>query len=160
MDLDSPERVFFLPNTGIAYEELTSVEHNCLYVPKARDQVALDSFLRLGQFLYIFQFTITNNLDIKEDIEESLSRLVNLPPKRNWRFVIITPPDCVVNVKATPEVEKFLEGMTVYTAHLNIEEAPPGPFGAFWLKLTLLFTLVTAATFSWFSRIFSSPNAH
>ena len=121
-DLETP--VCFPRETAITYEEgkLTSVEPNHLHVPKARSQVALDSFFKLGAFLYIFQFTVAENHDIKKGIEGSLSRLQNiLPPKANWRFVFIIPPDCEVDVKATSEVERFLEGVTLYTAHLEIE---------------------------------------
>ena len=156
MDLDSPEPepVFFPPNTGIVYEELRSVEPNRLHIPKARNQVTLDSFFILGQFLYLFQFTTANNHDIKKGIEESLSSLVNiLPPKTNWRFVFITPPDCDVDVKADSEVEKLLGGVTLYSAHLEIEEAPEVPFGSFWRNLPLSPTLSTAATNSWFSNL-------
>ena len=159
MDLDSLEPVFCLHNTGFVYEELRSVEPNRLHAPKARNQVALDSFFILGYFLYIFQFTVANNHEIKKGIEESLSRLVNiLPPNHFWRFVFITPPGCEVDVKATSEVEKFLEGVTLYSAHLKIEEVQD-PFDAFWRRLPLLSTLATVAPFSWFSRLFFSPNA-
>lgn len=82
MDLDGPELVFFPTNTGIVYEELRLVEANRLHVPKARNQVALDSFFVLGQFLYLFQFTVANNHDIKQGIEESLSGPVNIPPPK------------------------------------------------------------------------------
>jgi hypothetical protein len=106
------------------HEGLTSVEPNHLLVPKARNQVELDSFFILGQFLYLFQFTVANNHDIKKRIEEPLPGLLNiLPPKMNWRFVSITPPGCEVDVKATSEVEQFLEGMTLHSAHLKISEA-------------------------------------
>jgi hypothetical protein len=158
MDLYGPEPVFFPPNIGIVYEELRSVKPNHLHVPKARNLVALDSFFILGQFLYLFQFTAANNHDIKKGIEQSLSRLENiLPPKPNWRFVFITPPGCEVDVKATSEVEKLLEGVTLYSAHLKVEEEEAlyrsqGPFDAFWRR-------ATAATFSWFSRMFFPPNA-
>jgi hypothetical protein len=124
MDVDGPERVSFSPNIGIVCEELESVEPNRLYVPKARNQGALDSFFIRGQFLYLFQFTVANNHDIKKGVKESLSKLVDiLPPKRDWRFVFITPPGCEVDVKATSEVENFLEGVKLYSAHLEIEQA-------------------------------------
>jgi hypothetical protein len=151
MDVDGPEPVYFPPNIGIVYEELTSIESNRLYVPKARNQAALDSFFQLGQFLYLFQFTVANNHDIK-DIEKSLSPLVDiLPPKRNWRFVFVTPPGCEVDIKATPEVENFLQGVTLYLAHLKVEETQ-GLFGAFWRTLSL--PPGWAARFSWLSRMF------
>jgi hypothetical protein len=69
MDVDGPEPVSFPPNIGIVYEELESVEpnrFNRLHVPKARNQVALDSFFILGQFLFIFQFTVANNTTSKK----------------------------------------------------------------------------------------------
>jgi hypothetical protein len=120
---DSTMSIFFPPNTVIIYEgSLTSVQPNHLYVPKARSQVAFDSFFQLGAILYIFQFTVATNHDIKKGIEEFLLGPPNmLPRKENWRLVFITPRGCEVNVKATSGVEKFLEGVTLYSAHLEIE---------------------------------------
>ena len=40
----------------------------------------------------------------------------------NWQFMFITPPGCEVEVKASPEVEKSLEGVIMYSADLKIEE--------------------------------------
>jgi hypothetical protein len=120
---DSGMSVIFPPNTVIIYKgRLTVVEPNHFHMPKARNQVAFDSFFKLEQVLYIFQFTIANNHDIKIGIEESLSGLLNiLPPKANWRFVFTTLPGRKIDVEATAEVEKFLEGVTLYSAHVEIE---------------------------------------
>jgi hypothetical protein len=123
MDLDdSGMSVIFLPSTAIIYEgRLTSVEPNHLHAPKVRNQVALVSLLKVSQILYIFQFAVANNHDINNCMQESLSGLLNiLPPKANWRFVFITP-GCEVDVKGTSVVEKFLEGVTLYSAHLEIK---------------------------------------
>jgi len=133
MDLDdSGMPVIFPPNTAIIYEgRLMSVEPNHLHVQQARNQVALDSFLKLGQILYIFQFTSANKHDVNKRKEEFLSELLNiLPPKTDWRLVFITPPGCEIDVKGTSAVEKFLEGVTLYSAHLEINRrmkliAPP-----------------------------------
>jgi hypothetical protein len=117
--------VLFPPNIAIIYEQagLTSGEPNRLHVPKARNQVAFDYFLKLGAFLYIMQFIMANDHDIKKRMEESFAGLMNvLPPKMNWRFVFITPPDCEVDVKATSEVKQSLEGVTLYSAHLEIKQ--------------------------------------
>jgi hypothetical protein len=76
---------------------------------------------------------VANNHDIKKRIVGSLSGLLLniLPPKTNWRFVFITPPGCEVGVAATSDVEHFLEGVTLYSAHLEIEQrmnyTTPGP---------------------------------
>jgi hypothetical protein len=74
--------------------------------------------------LYIFQFTtgMSNSYGcIEDDIKESLSGQLNiLPPKGNWRFVFVTPPGWDVDVEVTPAVGEFLEGVTLYSAHLDV----------------------------------------
>ena len=61
-----------------------SVEPNHLYVEKARNQVALDSFLKLGPILYVF----------------------NSP--QQTRMIFITPPGCEIDVKGTSTVTPYL----------------------------------------------------
>jgi hypothetical protein len=92
-------------------------------VPSARNQVAFDSLFQLNEIFYIFQFTVAKSCGIKEGIRDSLSGLLNtLPTKTNWRFVFIIRPGCEVDVNAIPEVGRFLEGLTVYSAHLEIKQ--------------------------------------
>ena len=126
MERDSPSEtsVFFPPNPAIIYEDrLTSVKPGHLYVPKASNQASRDVFFKLGAFFYIFQFTVANDHDIKKRIEDSLPKIMDiLPPKRNWRFVLVSPPGCEASVKATSAVKQSLEGVTLYSAHLEIEQ--------------------------------------
>ncbi len=51
---------------------IEAIEPNHLYVPKARNQVALDSSFKLDQTLYIFQLTVAKEQDIKEGMNDSL----------------------------------------------------------------------------------------
>ncbi|KAH9978455.1 hypothetical protein BJV74DRAFT_900648 [Russula compacta] len=136
MDVDDSEiSVTILANTTILYDRLMSVVPNCLYVPMARNQVVLDLFLKLGETLYFFQFTIAEKHNIKEKMEEShsTSGLTDvLPPKANWEVVFITPGH-EVDVKATPAVEKFLQGVKLYRSHLEFGQrfkrmVPPGHY--------------------------------
>jgi hypothetical protein len=110
-------------------------------VPKARNQVAFDSFVKLDTFLYIFQITVAKKHDIKSGIDDSLSKLQTiLPPKANWRLIFIIPPGCEVDVKAGSEVEEFLEGVTLYSAHLEIEPRIfPSRLSTIWEKLIAIF---------------------
>jgi len=125
MDMDNTEiSETFPPNTATIYEgRPSSVLPNRLHLPTVRNQVALDSFFQLDSIFYIFQFTLAKDYDIKKGMKESLSGLLNiLPTKTNWRFVFITPPGCEVDVKAvSEEVVTFLEGVTLYSAHLEIK---------------------------------------
>jgi hypothetical protein len=123
--VDNPEIIeFFPPNAATIYKgSLASVSPNCLHVPEARNQAALDSLFQFDEIFYIFQFIVSMGHDIKESIQYTLSGLLNtLPPKTNWRFAFITPPDCEVDVNAIPGVETFLEGVTLYSAHLEIKK--------------------------------------
>jgi hypothetical protein len=53
--------------------------------------------------------------------EESTFQIAeNTPPKTNWWFVFVTPGR-EVDVKRTSAVEKFLQGVKLYLAHLEIE---------------------------------------
>jgi hypothetical protein len=141
--MDQDDLVTFPANTPIIYEEgeLRSVEPNHLHVPKARNQVAFDSFVKLDTFLYIFQITVAKKHDIKSGIDDSLSKLQTiLPPKANWRLIFIIPPGCEVDVKAGSEVEEFLEGVTLYSAHLEIEPRIfPSRLSTIWEKLIAIF---------------------
>jgi len=98
-------------------------------VPKARNQVAFDSFFKLDRTLYIFQLTVANDHDIKEGIKDYLFGLLRmLPQETNWRFVFMTPGgDLKVKAKDTPEakdtleVHKFLSELELYTADLEVD---------------------------------------
>jgi hypothetical protein len=111
MDLDDSDFVFFPPlgNPAIVFEDWpTSVPPNYLYIPRANNQMAFESFFLFGTTLYFVQFTMSDDLDIINGIEKDLSgQLDILPPKENWCFVFITPPGCEVNVKATAAAEEF-----------------------------------------------------
>lgn len=115
-------------NTAFIYEDiqgLRSVGPNRLYVPSARNQPGFDSFCVLDEVLYLLQFTISDEHDVKSSMEGHLDKLMaipGLPPKANWRFVFVTPTVCDVDVVATPAVEVFMRGVQLYSAHLNVRQ--------------------------------------
>ena len=57
----------FSPAKMVKYEvsELNQIKLNVFYVPKSLNQVALDSFIILNGYLYIFQITIASSHSIK-----------------------------------------------------------------------------------------------
>jgi hypothetical protein len=120
-NVDDSHSIDFPPNPSIVFEVWpTSIEPNYLYLPRANNHVAFDSFFLLGTTLYFFQFTISDSHDISDGIKDYLSgQLRILPPKENWRYVFITPPGCEVDVKSSSETDEFLEGVDVYLAHLE-----------------------------------------
>ena len=110
-------------NTACTYEVLQSVDPNRLYVPSARNQPGFDSFIILDGFLYLFQFTMSDEHGVKPRMVGLLRKLMKIPAfpeMAKWRFVFITPTDCDVTVVMPSEVDTFLEGVSLYSAYLDI----------------------------------------
>jgi hypothetical protein len=124
MDDDTQKILCLPPNPAVIYESrLASIEPNHLHVPSSRNKVGFDSFIILDSILYFFQLTVADSHEIKTRIMTLLSEYESLdllPPRKKWRFVFITPPESNVDVKAIFEVETFLEGVEMFSAHLQI----------------------------------------
>jgi hypothetical protein len=124
MDLDDSDLTVYFPrSTSIPYpyeSEPKPVKRGRLYIPRTTNQVAFDSFIILSTTLYIFQFTVASSHEIKIGLK-SLSRQPNIPAKENWIFIFVIPPGSQIDANATLEVKQFLEGVRVYSAHLDVE---------------------------------------
>jgi hypothetical protein len=139
----SPVSTFFPPNEAGEFEvgmPARSMEFEIqpdrLYVPySTTNRVAFDSFIITGGFFYIFQ-TATSSLssceypydpelvhDINESIEDFLSEEVlrALPPKKMWRLVFVVAPGKRIVGQGKSAVERFLTGVTLFTAELDVE---------------------------------------
>ena len=68
------------------------IENNVFYARKSHQAAAVHSFIMYGNRLYIFQFTNVTEHDINEDILSFFSQ-ASLPPRKNWYFVFIIPPN-------------------------------------------------------------------
>ena len=56
------------------------INEKTFYVPESTNQVALDSFIWMDKFLYIFQFTIAEKHKINDGLFRYLDRYPELPP--------------------------------------------------------------------------------
>lgn len=138
--------IFFPPNEAVEFEVGMpggsmefEFQPDQLYVPySTTNRVAFDSFIITGGFFYIFQ-TATSSLssskypckpesvhwhDIDEGIENFFSEEVlrALPPKTMWRLVFVVPPRKKIVGQGKSAVEKFLTGVTLFTAELYVEK--------------------------------------
>jgi hypothetical protein len=70
-----------------------SLEKDVYYVPMISNEVAFDSFIWHGDFLYIFQFTVSEDHAIKEGLISRFTQLGSerLPPRKNWHYIFIIP---------------------------------------------------------------------
>jgi len=83
------------PSQTIEYHDagLSHISQDILYVPESDNQVAIDSFIVVGDILYLFQFTIALEHDIKPGLITFLGKCQGLPPMDNWCFVFVVPPN-------------------------------------------------------------------
>jgi len=65
------------------------IKEGVFYVPLAQNQVAFDSFLLVGQVLYLFQMTIAARHEIKEGIMDFLKHPTLM--RAQWYFIFVTP---------------------------------------------------------------------
>jgi hypothetical protein len=68
------------------------IKDNVYYAPKASNQVAVDSFIKVGNLLIVFQFTISSI----HDIEKGISTLFpedSRPSELQWYLVFVVPPE-------------------------------------------------------------------
>jgi len=68
-----------------------SLARNVMYVPEVDNKVALDSFIWLNEGLFIFQFTIAETHDIKQDLLDFFKEYVVSSPS-SWNFLFIIEP--------------------------------------------------------------------
>ena len=81
-------------------------------------QAAVDSLIMIGNQLYIFHFTIAAEHDINKGILTLFSQ-ASLPPRSNWHFVFVIPPNLSELPFSCPqgrdEMKEFLEEIHLYS---------------------------------------------
>jgi len=101
-------------------DDVLSLLERVFYVPVSAIQEALDAFLLLHGILYILQFTIGQNHDIKPGFVKFLQKCQNVPPLEEWKFVFLIPPGTTL---LCPEPKSELPGLrklNPYSAELDL----------------------------------------
>ena len=98
-----------------------SLEEDVYYVPTISNEVAFDSFICHGGFLYIFQFTVSENHDIKEGLISRFKQLSSerLPPREKWCFIFIIPNGTKI-LKCPYRTE--LQGLNLYSSQIMMKD--------------------------------------
>ena len=111
---------------GTARDSYTSmpsiIKDDVYYAPEASDQVAVDSFIKIGEVLFILQFTIASKHDIKKGIFDLFPQ-DSQPSKLKWHFVFVVPPElselsCPLQSDMTAA---FLEPVSFYSMVVDPE---------------------------------------
>ncbi len=115
------EAIQFPPATTQEFKanEILSLCKGVFFIPVLESQEALDTFLLLHGILYILQFTIGQNHDIKPGLK-FLQKCQNIPPLEEWKFVFLIPPGTTL---LCPEPNSELSGLrklNPYLAELDL----------------------------------------
>jgi len=97
----------------------SSITSNVMYVPELPNQEALDSFIVINGILYVFQFTIAEEHDIKPGLFDFFSGYTEM---ENWRFIFIIPPNLQL-VCPQPWSLK-LRNLQPYSAVIDLNNCP------------------------------------
>ena len=118
-----PSCTFEYPCTGPS-----SIKPNVSYVPEISNEAAMDSFIVLDSFLYIFQFTIAAKHDIKPGLINFFEKCRDVPCREAWRFVFVIPPDQVLTCPQPRSLK--LRELLPYTTIIDLSmEDDFGSFG-------------------------------
>ena len=104
-------------------DKLEPIRPNVLYIPKVTNQTAIDSFILVDGFFFLFQISIASTHVINPRLIDVAKKL-NIPEMDKWRFVFIIPPDLTLVVP--PPWRGPLRNLSLYSAVVN----PDDPFGS------------------------------
>ena len=118
------ETIQFPPATTQKFtaDEILSLREGLIFVPVSENQEALDAFLLLHSILYILQFTVGQNPDIKLGFVKVLQKCQNIPQLEEWKFVSLIPPGTMLPLCPEPKSELHgLRKLNPYLAELNLQ---------------------------------------
>jgi len=120
-------RTEFQPTDTVGYDqsELSGLQADVFYVPISSHQVGFDSFVLVGQYLYLFQFSIATSYDIEEGTLTFLSQpALETLREAEWRFVFVVPPGsgivCLQSNMA--KLETFWNRTRFFMAEIDLEK--------------------------------------
>ena len=99
------------------------IEPDVYYIPRSTNQVAFDSFILHGGYLFVFQFTGAQTHQIKFGLITFLTQHANLPEQDKWRFIFILPADVGILKCPYPQSAE-LQNLKLYSSILTMEEMP------------------------------------
>ena len=108
---DRCETLDLSPSDTREYDDLDfALESNVYYIPMKPNQVAVDSFICYGGYLYLFHFTVSEEHKINDGLISQFATCRNLPPPRNWRYIFVIPDGVktlVCPYPKSPEVQEL-----------------------------------------------------
>jgi hypothetical protein len=101
--LSAKEYLSVTPTTVLEYSEryltVENLKEGVFYVPAAKNQVALDSFIIHRGSLFIFQFTVDKSHQINDGLLCLLSKGTGYLSSENVRLIFVIPGDVIMKTR-------------------------------------------------------------
>ena len=115
------------PETFVLYTspklgDKLKIKSNLYYSPEYPNEAGFDSFIIHGDILYLFQFTIKTQHDIK-DFLKFFDKCMGIPSRENWRFVFVRPLDVRATLKCPFPSTDALRELVLYSAEVEMIES-------------------------------------
>lgn len=115
------------PETFVLYTspklgDKLKIKSNLYYSPEYPNEAGFDSFIIHGDILYLFQFTIKTQHDIK-DFLKFFDKCMGIPSRENWRFVFVRPLDVRATLKCPFPSTDALRELALYSAEVEMIES-------------------------------------
>jgi hypothetical protein len=94
-----------------------TIRSDVYYLPAFPNQFGFDSFVVHDNILYLFKFTIKATHDI-EDFFECFDNCTGLPPRKDWRFIFVRPPEVRNTLKCPFQSTDALRDLTLYSTEV------------------------------------------
>ncbi len=101
-------------------EEL-DIKQDTFYIPASDNAEAVDSFICHNNHLYLFQFTVSDDHDIKPGFFSRFTKCNKIPPRENWHFIFIIPDDVKVLKCRYLEIPG-LQNFQPYSSQVKLED--------------------------------------
>jgi hypothetical protein len=117
--------LFVEPNAVVEYTEdylrTQTIQDGTFYIPKAKNQVALDSFIIHDGILYLFQFTVGTHHTIKDGLISFIQGgTQGFPSWENVRLISIIPGEVVMKTPFAHSDE--LAKISLYSSVFAVED--------------------------------------
>ena len=97
----------------------SSITPGVIYLPQLSNQVALDYFILMNDLLYIFQFSIGKEHNIKPGLLDFMDKCPGFPSMDKWRFMFVHPPN---HTLISPQPRKLeLRNLHPLSAKLDLD---------------------------------------
>jgi hypothetical protein len=105
------------------------IDEDVYYIPRAGNEVAIDSFIVHNGHLYLFQITGASKHGVNTALSKTLARYRQLPPSDKWHFIFVIPDE--LPAFQCPHTAGFLDNHVPHVARVTVAPVAFSDLGNF-----------------------------